>query len=424
MESVTIQKQKASKGVLNNRNFLLLWIGQCTSLIGDQFTMIALPWLVLMLTGDPLSLGIVLALEGVPRAVFMLLGGAITDRFSQRTVMIASDAVRLVLMAALAVLVLTGNVELWMIYALAFTFGIVSGFFMPASSSMVPRIVDGEHLMTGNSIIQGTSQLSVFIGPFLAGAVIALFSGGATAEGSGTGIGVAFAVDSFTFFISIVTLWMMKVAVQGSSDKTISGIVNSIKEGLRFVTGTPKILYLFIIIAVLNFLFSGPLVVGLPLIANERLPEGVTAFGIILGTFGIGNLIGLIVSGIYKISPKLQGPMTVGVVALFGIGMALTGFIGSMLAGAAIMLALGMFNGYISVFIVSMLQKTTPPEMMGRVMSLVMFANVGLVPVSQALAGFFLSISIEGVFAVCGALIVVMAIAALMVKEIRNIGTA
>ena len=105
----------AAKRVLGNPNFRLLWAGQAMSLLGDQFTMIALPWLVLLLTGDAAALGLVLALTGVPRAVFMLVGGAVSDRFSQRSIMLISDVLRFGLTVMLAGMVLTGNVEMWML---------------------------------------------------------------------------------------------------------------------------------------------------------------------------------------------------------------------------------------------------------------------------------------------------------------------
>jgi MFS family permease len=88
--------------VLALRDFRLLFAGSATSLLGDQFALIATPWLVLKLTGDPLALGLVLALEGLPRAVFMLLGGAITDRLSPRLVMLISDFTRLILTGLMA----------------------------------------------------------------------------------------------------------------------------------------------------------------------------------------------------------------------------------------------------------------------------------------------------------------------------------
>src|SRR5512136_2034743 len=99
----TLPRKNSMATVFGLRDFRLLFVGAATSLLGDQFALIATPWLVLQLTGDPLALGIVMALEGLPRAIIMLAGGAITDRFSPRRIMLAADLVRLaatVLMAA------------------------------------------------------------------------------------------------------------------------------------------------------------------------------------------------------------------------------------------------------------------------------------------------------------------------------------
>jgi MFS family permease len=149
-------KPKPMQKAFRNPNFRLLWGGQLTSVLGDQFSMIALPWLVLKLTSDPLALGIVLALSSVPRALFMLVGGAFTDRFSQRTVMLTSDILRFALTGLMAALVLTNSVHLWMIYVIALLSGSISSFFTPASSSIVPQMLDTEDIQAGNSIMQGS----------------------------------------------------------------------------------------------------------------------------------------------------------------------------------------------------------------------------------------------------------------------------
>ena len=427
LQSLETRQTTAGRSkIFSNRNFLLLWFGQGTSVIGDQFSMIALPWLVLLLTGDPVQLGIVLALTGVPRAVFMLVGGAMTDRFSQRSVMLASDVLRLLLTTVLAGVIFSGQLQLWMLYLFALAFGTVSAFFLPASSSIVPRIVRNEDLMTGNSIIQGTSALSVFIGPLLAGGLIALFTAGSAAQtGSSSstfGIGLAIAIDALTFLVSAITLWLMRVEKPHSTEIAQTGIFTSIRDGLAFLLKTRKLLYMFVIIAALNFLFSGPAIVGIPVISNNRLAEGAAAFGIIMSAFAAGNLMGYIGSGAIKIKPQHIGLTAVVIIGIFGVGMALFGYITSMWAGAAILFLLGIMNGYISIVLITLLQKNTPADMMGRLMSLVMFSSMGLVPISQALAGFLFKISIEYVFLGCGILIVLLAIVAALSKEVRNFG--
>lgn len=145
--------------VMSLRDFRLLFAGSITSLLGDQFALIATPWLVLQLTGDPLALGIVLALEGIPRAAFMLLGGAITDHFSPRLIILISDVIRFVLTGILALIVFTGTIQIWMVYAFSLGFGFVAGFAIPAENSIVPMLVKEQDLQAGNSIIMGITQL-------------------------------------------------------------------------------------------------------------------------------------------------------------------------------------------------------------------------------------------------------------------------
>lgn len=171
--------------------------------LGDQFAFIATPWLVLKLTGDPLALGIVLALEGVPRAMFMLLGGAITDRLSPRIIMLIADIVRLVLTALMALVVFTGTVQMWMMYAFGLAFGLVAGFAIPAGNSIVPMLVEEQDLQAGNSIMMGASQLVGFVGPTVAGLLIGSYSK------SPMGIGLAFGIDAVSFAVSALTLWIM-----------------------------------------------------------------------------------------------------------------------------------------------------------------------------------------------------------------------
>ena len=106
------------------------------------------------------------------------LSGALTDRFSSRSLMLGSDIIRVVLVAFMAALVLMGAIELWMIYLFALTFGLVDAFFYPALNAMVPHLVKEDQLQAGNAIVQGTGQLALFAGPVVAGLLIAVLDGG------------------------------------------------------------------------------------------------------------------------------------------------------------------------------------------------------------------------------------------------------
>ncbi|MGE5140742.1 MAG: MFS transporter, partial [Rudaea sp.] len=218
---------------LSNRSFRLLWLGQGTSWLGDQFRWIALPWLVLQLTHDPLALGAVLALGGIPEAALALIGGAIADRFPPRTIMLLCDLVRLVVLALLAVLTFTGMIDLWMLYASSFVLGAVSGLFSPASAAMIPLLVEEDGLRAANSVSQGTSQLMGLIGPALAGSTIAVLGRAST-----RGIALAFGFDALTFLASVSTLWFI-AAPRVARAVAEAHLLESITAGLRYAWSDP-----------------------------------------------------------------------------------------------------------------------------------------------------------------------------------------
>lgn len=427
----TEKKPTGFRGVLAVRNFRLLWIGEGISLLGDQFYMIALPWLVLQLTGSALAMGTVLAMAGIPRALFMLLGGAITDRFSPKAVMIWSNTVRMSFVALLAALVLTGSIELWMLYALALVFGLADAFFFPAQTTIVPELVKKDDLQAANSIIQGTGQLSLFLGPVLAGAMIAILDGGGstiagTAVPDMSGIGAAFAIDALSFVASITCLMSMRIKRSGEAQeqsKQQSGVLSSIGECLSYVWKDSSFRIWFIFIAAINLLATGPFSVGIPVLAHDRFVEGAAAFGIVMSAYGAGSLVGIISAGaLPKLPSDRLGKVLMLVSLSVGIGVVLMGLVGNLYLLALVAMAVGTSNGYIVIQFVTWLQSNTPEAMLGRVMGLLMFAVVGLSPVSNAIAGAAITLSETGLFVVAGSLMTALCVGALLMPSVRNFG--
>jgi MFS family permease len=411
---MTVQPKPTTSRILKNYNFRLLWIGQGTSLLGDQFFMIALPWLVLKLTGSSLALGTVLAMIGVPRAVFMLVGGAATDRFSPRLIMLLSDILRLLLTALLVVMLLTSGVQLWMLYVLSLLFGVISGFFIPASGAMLPLLVRPEELAVSNSIYQGTAMLSGFLGPVLAGGLITLFARPDTAAGTVelTGIAAALAFDAFTFLVSVLTLFLMHwEEIEKPRASSPANMLASIQEGVGYLWADGLLRTLFILMVAANFLFVGPVIVGIPMIADLRLAGSAAAYGTIMGAYGGGNLVGILLSSrMIQLLNRRMGTFMVAVILSFAVGLALLGVVSSTALAFIIMLVMGAGNGVLSIALITFLQQKTPKEMLGRVMSLVMLASVGLQPISQALTGAVIKLSLGGLFYGAGILMALVAV--------------
>jgi len=396
--------------VMSLRNFRLLFTGAFISLLGDHFALIAIPWLVLQLTKDPLMLGTVLALEGIPRAVFILFGGAITDRLSPRRVMLIANIIRFFLTALMAVIVFVGVVQVWMIYAFSLLFGIVAGFAIPAETSIVPTLVDEQDLQAGNSIVMGLTQLAGFVGPTLAGIIIGRFSS------SFTGVGIAFAFDAFTFVVSAVTLQLIRVKTQtapapSGTARSKENVWASIQAGLRYLWADNLLRFIFMILMAVNFLLIGPILVGIPVLANQRLPEGATAFGLLMSAFAGGNLLGYLAAGSL---PRPDGTrlrlIMIALFAAFGIVIGSLGMITSTWFDFGLLFLLGLGNGFIAILLMTWMQTRTPREMLGRIMALFMLSSTGLVPIAQAIAGVISKWNLTMSFAIPGALVLLITI--------------
>ena len=403
--------------VMSLRDFRLLFTGAATSLLGDQFALVATPWLTLKLTGDPLALGIVLALEGFPRAVFMLLGGAITDRFSPRLIMLISDIVRLILTTLMALVIFTGTVQIWMMYVFALGFGLVAGFAIPAGNSIVPMLVKEQDLQAGNSLIMGVTQLVGFVGPTIGGILIGKYSD------SSIGIGLAFALDALSFAVSALTLWLMRTGGrkhQLANDAAKESVWMSILDGVKYLWNDRPLRLMFLVIMAVNFLLIGPLLVGIPVLADRWLPEGAVAFGLLMSGFAGGNLAGYLLAGSL---PRPNGAvmkfLMVAVLMAFGVVIGSLGFIRSTWLDFSLMLMLGLGNGYIAILLFTWMQIHTPKDMIGRMMSILILASSGLLPISQAISGAVIKWSFNVLFVTVGTLSVLVMVWAAFQSELK-----
>ena len=413
---------------LRNRDYRLLFTGQSISHIGDQFHLIALPWLVLTLTHDPLQLGLVLAMAGIPRAALMLVGGAWADRHSPRKIMLVSDALRFAVTAALAVAILSGGAQMWMVYALALAFGIVSGFFMPAAEAAVPRLLEDDQLESGNSLIMGADQVASFMGPAAAGALIAAFgtsavaAGGAGAQAASLfGIGAAFAVDAVSFLASALSLAIMR-PLPALLGRAKTHPLADVAEGLRYAWSSERIRWMVVLIGLANFLVAGPMFVGIPVLAQSRLAGGAAALGIVLSAYGLGSLGGMVsAAALPRSSDGVFAWIVVGLMAGFAVSMTALGFVSATWVAAALMLVTGLGNGYIAVIAMTSLQRMTAKEFLGRVMSLIVLSMIGLMPISQALAGAVIRLSPTALFVGAGAGFAALAVMAAVKRSLWTI---
>ena len=427
--------------LLKTRDFRLLWGAGTLSAIGDQFDLIAFPWLVLILTGDALAVGAIIAVGSVPTVLFMLIGGSVVDRASPRLILQISNVARIFLGSVLAALVLTGMVNLFLLYLFALAKGIADAFYYPAQAAILPRIVGEKQLRHANAIIQTTTESSGFVGPMLAGALIAYFSGTnnsvppldgvtAAAPAGASGVGLAFAVVAAVFFMSFLLLAFLRFNPESVESAEKSGgshstnekggesIWASIADGFRFVRADAAMFALFLLIAGIELFVQGPVIVGIPVLANTQLPQGALAVGIISSAYAAGALLGGVSAGVLPVPKRRLGHLLVGTYILSGLLIMPFGFLKATWLAASIVVVIGVMGGYTNIIFTTWLQARTPPKMLGRVMSLLMIASIGLSPISNAVSGALIKISLGWVFVGAGAMMALLSLVAGLRREI------
>ena len=181
----------------------------------------------------------------------------------------------------------------------------------------------------------------------------------------------------------------------------------------------------FGLVAAINLLFAGPFMVGIPVLADTRLPGGAVAFGVILSAYGGGMLIGTALAGLLpRPSARRLGPILLLSMATLGIGLVLLGLVASTAMATAISLAMGISDGYVVILFITWLQARTPEAMLGRIMGVLMFAGVGLIPLSYALAGLVVNASLTLLLVGAGSALTVMVVLAAFSPALRDMGPA
>ena len=404
-----------------DRNFRWLIGGGVISMLGDQFTLVALPWLVLKLTGDTLMLGLVLAVMSVPRAGFILVGGAVTDRYAPKRVLMLTKYANLALLGLLAGLVLVQAVTLPLLFALAFLIGLASAFSIPSGSSVLPLTLPSELLQAANGIMMALRQVTLLLGPLLAGLLIAF--AGDPAQGSDTrGIGLAFLVDALSFALSAWTL--TKVVTVRAAQPTEDAMLAAVWAGLRHFWNDHSLRTLCLYFLATACFIGGPAQVAIPVLAATRLGDGAAGYGGLMAAHGAGTLLGMVLSGMrpgWRLGTL--GLTLLAVDATAGLLLMPLGRIEMLWQGVALLLPLGLLAGFMQVSVFTWMQRRVPQAMLGRAMSLFMFIFMGVAPLSAAVTGWAMrGLTLEQLFAGSGAILLLIVLAALTRPQIRTIG--
>ncbi|MEU5362879.1 MFS transporter [Streptomyces sp. NPDC005925] len=360
---------------------VLRWVGAYTaSMVGDQMYYIALSWAAVS-AGTPAQAGLVMTASAVPRALLMLAGGVIADRFGPRRVVIVSDTVRCAAVLAVASLLFLTEPGLWPLAALAVVFGTVDAVFVPAVGALPARVTSRDQLAR----VQGMRGLAVRV----AGVVGAPLGGLGVALG---GAATAFALAGLLIAVSVPLLIGVRVRDLPPDDtppataaaKAPAGARAELRDGLRHIRRHRVLAPLVLAIALGDLGFVGPLNVGLTLLADER-GWGATGMGWVLAGFGTGAGLASLLLVVRGRLPH-AGYAVAGTILPGAAAMGYLAYAPGVVAAVGTALLVGLLVGLSGAVCGALLQTQSEPAYLGRVSSAASLVSLGLAPLSMPVA--------------------------------------
>lgn len=412
--------------LFSNRNFLLHWLSTAIAQVGSFFTIVALPWLVLYITNnDPFIMATVMAVSSLPQGLFILFGGTLADKLSPLRVLKVSRLLFLMTILSLSLLVYQQLIPLWSIYIYALIFGILSGFCIPAAQSLLPSLLAEKLLGKANGVVMATMQFSQMLGPLLAGWLIWLgreISNTAEKDTDYVGLSLAFSLDGLAIFIALILMTYIKVPEKPITQHNLS-LLKMMQQGLKFCWSDKAIRVVLSYLIIISFFLHGPLMAGIPIFTKVHLGLAEQVYGTLYAMIGLGALLGAGFAYMYKFNDYQMGIVVLICDLISGLGLFGLGHQTNPFGAGVALFIIGLCSGVIMVAGTTWFQLRTPGVLMGRVMAILMFAIVGLIPISSTLSGYFIKLfSVNEVMNIAGLLMIFFAGAGLITPYIRNMG--
>ena len=395
--------------VLRLRHLAILWLSQVLSAIGDRFYAIAVIWIAVKIAGS--AAGIVVAAEAGSMLLFGLPGGVYADRWNRRTTMITVDLLRTAAVASLPILAQVGTLRLWHLTVVAIVVGGLGALFDPALQGSLPALTsDTQTLQAANGLMDVTRRLARVLGPSLAGLLITFLP-----------LFHFFTLDAISFAISAAALFSLgkrfawKAArTQGTvSDHGVRGILGEIAGALRLVRSHSPLLWALVSNGLMSVVWGIAFIIGAALLADRVLGGNVGAYGLIVGAYGVGNVMGNLVLGSLTIRRRVAliftGKLVLGAGFLI---LASAPTLPVALLGSAFAAIGGPMN---DIMTLTMIQTDLPADQVGKVYSLrTTLESLGLSLGLLLAVPLFAYLSIPLVIVSCALVMIAMGVAGLL----------
>lgn len=360
---------------LKHRNFRLFFSGQLISLIGTWMQQVAISWLVYRLTDSPFLLGVVVFSGQIPTFLLAPFAGVMADRWNRHRILVVTQTLSMALAFVLALLVLTGAVQVWHIVAVAACLGVINAFDMPTRQSFFIHMIEKRDDL-GNAIALNSSLVNSarFLGPTIAGVLIAA-----------AGEGVCILINAISYTAVIAALLMMRIRPE-KREAEAQHVFKELKEGFSYTYGFLPIRSLLLLVSLIS-LAGSPYSVLMPVFARDILHGGPHTLGFLMGSAGIGALTGTIylasrssIRGLGKVIVVATAALSTGLIAFSLSSSVVLSILFIFFAGFGMMVDMASTN--------TILQTIVDDNKRGRVMSFYTMSFMGMAPFGSLMAGY------------------------------------
>jgi len=349
-------------------------MGQNISLIGTWMQQVAMGWLVYRMTSSPLLLGVVGFSSQIPTFILSPIGGVVADRFNRHKMLVVTQILSMVQALILALLALTGHIQVWHIIVLGFTLGCINSFDIPIRQSFLVEMVEKKENL-GNAIALNSLMFNAarLIGPSVAGLIIALF-----------GEGICFLVNGASFFAVIWSLLAMNIKKQRPKPGR-PRVMKELKEGFRYAFGFEPIRLILIILSITSIMGMAYAVL-MPVFARDILKGGPETLGFLMSSGGLGALAATIYLASRKSIVGLGRLIPIST-TIFAVSVMLFALSKSLWV-SMILLSIGGFGMMVNMAACNtILQTISDDDKRGRVMSFYTMSFMGMAPIGSLASG-------------------------------------
>ncbi|OTW52355.1 MFS transporter [Bacillus thuringiensis] len=404
------------------KDFHLMVSGQIITILGSTLLRFALSLYVLDITGRADIFAGLYAVTSIP---FLLapLGGAIADRFNRRNVMVIFDFINAAIVLSFIVLLLTESVSILMIGTIMFLLAVVSAMYAPVVMASIPQLVPEKKLEQANGIVNGVQALSNIVAPVLGGILYGII-----------GLKMLVIISCLAFFLSailemFITIPFIKRIQEGH---IVPIIVKDMKEGFLYVLKQPFILKAMLLAALLNLILTPLFVVGGPIILRVTMQSSDTMYGIGMGLIDFATILGALSIGFFakKLQMKtLYNWMLIIVLLVIPVALSVTpftlnlGYYPPFILFILSSLLIAMTMTIVSIYVITVVQKKTPNENLGKVMAIITAVSQCMAPIGQVVYGFMFEGFSAKIYLPIFAISFIMILIAIVTKKIlRNEG--